>query len=199
MSPQPTPQDNPLGFSHDFLANIVAVLGMAEQLPDKFPSAEVCNQATQLREKLNQAKLDVESRRVNAKKPFLAEARRIDNLAEVIFDMVKPMIQALDARRQAYRNAAAAPVVSTSPTIPAPGLVMGGGTVLGIPDLSEQAGLAGLEEVKLKSRTHKVLDVVDENVVPREYWVLDTAKITADLKAGKHVPGCLLRDKEILL
>lgn len=47
----------------------------------------------------------------------------------------------------------------------------------------------------LSTRYKTVLKVTDPNLVPNAYWMLDEAKVLADLQAGVEVPGCEL-DKE---
>lgn len=44
----------------------------------------------------------------------------------------------------------------------------------------------------VKFREDKVLKIWDETMIPREYLLINEAKILADLKAGKNVPGCEL-------
>jgi len=39
----------------------------------------------------------------------------------------------------------------------------------------------------VKTRGYKV---VDEAKIPREFWLLDTARIAKTYKAGDDVPGC---------
>ena len=41
-------------------------------------------------------------------------------------------------------------------------------------------------------REDKILKIMDETMIPREYLIPDEAKILADLKAGKKVKGCEL-------
>lgn len=47
----------------------------------------------------------------------------------------------------------------------------------------------------LSTRFKTVLKVTDPNLIPNSYWMLDEAKVLADLQAGVAVPGCEL-DKE---
>lgn len=44
----------------------------------------------------------------------------------------------------------------------------------------------------VKFREDKVLKIWDETMIPREYLIVNEAKILADLKAGKKVQGCEL-------
>lgn len=50
---------------------------------------------------------------------------------------------------------------------------------------------------KISFRTDKKLKVVDENKIPKAYWILDERKALADLKSGKKVPGCEVEEIEV--
>lgn len=45
------------------------------------------------------------------------------------------------------------------------------------------------------TRTTKVLEVLDPTLVPRDYLIVDEAKVKAALIGGADVPGCKLVDK----
>lgn len=51
------------------------------------------------------------------------------------------------------------------------------------------------ESGTVKFREDKVLKIIDKNIVPFEYFVLDEKKLVADLKEGKQVPGAILEIK----
>lgn len=64
--------------------------------------------------------------------------------------------------------------------------------------IGHKAYLSKLKEVQTTGtsaaqvRKIKKLQITNEKLIPREYLIPDTSKITADLKAGKSIPGCKL-------
>ncbi len=41
----------------------------------------------------------------------------------------------------------------------------------------------------VKFRTSKILKILDESLIPDEYWLMNYNKLLTDLKAGKVIPG----------
>lgn len=53
------------------------------------------------------------------------------------------------------------------------------------------------QDTGIQQRKVKELVIEDENIIPDEYWVLDTVKIRKMLMAGVDVPGAKLQEKII--
>lgn len=64
--------------------------------------------------------------------------------------------------------------------------------------LSEDAVVTTDKTKGLSTRYRNVLVVNDANLIPNSYWMLDEAKVVADLEAGIEVPGCAL-DKQAIV
>jgi hypothetical protein len=54
------------------------------------------------------------------------------------------------------------------------------------------------DEGKTMTRKHKVVEIVDESKLPREYLKPDVVKINAAAKGGVEIPGVVVTEKEIL-
>lgn len=92
---------------------------------------------------------------------------------------------AIDARAKAEAEAAAAqargeepaPTPEPEPAAPLPAIPVTQAVT------RTEAGTVGM----VKTRGYKV---VDESKIPREYWLLDVARIAREYKSGGDVPGC---------
>jgi hypothetical protein len=188
------PDDNPLKLSDEFLAQLLDGLNRSQALvAEPLKTGSAFEAATQQRDALNNVKKTIDARRVEALKPLLAEQRRINGLADVLFDMIKPMIQTLDAARTAYRDESRRPV-NVDP-LPKPLA-----EAEGLPSsMAGSAGVAVSEPVKMRVRRVQRLKITDPARVPADFWMIDETKLKAALLSGVTVPGAELVIEEIPL
>jgi hypothetical protein len=201
------PNQNPLGLTPDLLGRLVLLVDQGAQLP--VSSEQEFQQATKIRDQLNQIRKDLEAAKERAKRPFINENRRIDGLANVLFDQIKPAVQRLDSARTKFRDACKNPVLEFNgvrivcdPTLQSGEVlvVQSGGTGLGVPvDMSGNVIEAPASVPVMRTRTVQVLEITDESLVPREYLDVNETRVKAALVAGTPVPGARLVPKEIPL
>lgn len=192
-----TDEPNPLQLTDDFLSGMLTLIGSAEQmLAEPIGNNDLFDRLTTVRDSLNKIKIDVDTRRTEANRPFLGEQRRINQLADVLFDLVKPVILRLDASRKAFQKLAAQPIELPHDMIPAGSL---DGMVRAALNGTAAVVTQAHEPVVIKSRSMQVLDIFDVTLIPQQYLVVDTALVKAALLAGTHVPGARFIQKEILL
>lgn len=183
-----TPEENPLCLSDAELSTLVVTVTAAQRAV--IEDAEDFDHATELRDVLNGIKKSIEVRRVNATKPLLAEQRRINGLADVLFDQIKPAIHRLDVMRTAYRDATRAPIVVAPADL---------NSVGSVPSMADLVGSGPADPVVMKVRKVQRVVVNDPALVPKEYWMIDQAKLSAAVLNGVRVPGAEIVAQEIPL
>lgn len=208
MSLEPNP--NPLGLTPDVLGKLVLLVDQGSKLDVGNESA--FQQATKIRDQLNQIRKDLEAARERAKRPFINENRRIDGLANVLFDQIKPAVQRLDAARLKFRDAQKNPTVTMESVhiqqqpdgsfkeIERSTFTFDPNNLGGTPiDMSGNIIEAPAGVPKMRTRTVQVLEITDLNQIPDAFFDLNEARVKAALVAGDAVPGARLVSKEIPL
>lgn len=130
-----------------------------------------------IRDEVRRLKSSLNKRRLAAKKPFKDIVSEIDSTAKVLFDRLLETLAQLDKKLSAYVTAVETERVTTQLHNMAPTT-----TDKPIPP-----------PAPIKTRTSTQLQITDETLIPKKYWVIDESAVRKDLLAGIEVPGAIMQ------
>ena len=160
---------------------------------------EMCSVATELRKQMNYTRLELEKVRKELKKPYLEAGREVDErfkavtvpLAEAITQLDRKLAVYAVAVEQQRADARSAEIQAEQVAVKE-----AEGTDLP-PDLSH-VHVAAPTPAPIRTRAYDEMEIYDEALIPREYLVVNEAKVRAALKDGIDVPGARINHKQRL-
>lgn len=164
---------------------------LASEIPREIKVADAYRRATDCHALAKQLYKEVDEKREASKAPFLEAGRAIDAAAKLFLTPLDEIIGDMNKLRDDYKKRL---VAEAAPPTRPDAIAIGG-----IPDLSQQSKTADTELPFVRTRSYMALEVFDLSLIPRQYLVVDNAKVLDALKAGIDVPGARLTKRETYL
>jgi len=175
----------------EILTSFKNVQHLASEIPREIKVSDAYRRATDCHALAKQLYKSIDEKREVSKAPHLEAGRAIDAAAKLFLTPLDGIISDMNRIRDDYKKRIAATMeIPIKPDAIAIG---------GVPDLSQQSKTADTELPFVRTRAYMAMEVFDLSLIPRQYLVVDNAKVLEALKAGVDVPGARLVKRETYL